>query len=505
MATRVVDWCGELCLTAGQGNLQLGGLVAPGYVNFSQSLADGDGVWYAIIDGENREAGFGTYDSNTNEIERTRVDATLIDGVLDENAPAPLILTGTSEVYCTFNRFAYEQLFNNLEAATSNITTLQSEVAALQAADGDNVKSVSPGSNIDVDNSDPQNPSISLAASYVSNVNTQFSNQQDAIDAIDTDVDNIKAEQIVQDAAIVGNANAIGVIQGEQTVQDGRLDAVELSLTMKLEDAPQDGNQYARQDGNWVIVSGGGGGVDPTQPLTVDNDVLLGGSVLIPGPNVPISNIAKRPANYGDVVVSVDTAGSLSGPNSDFIVLGQLYDSVSAPNSSNSICYAGVVDPVNGVSSINVFNIFKNGSGEFSVNGGINVEADGRNANVGVAAEPGFPTRIDLSAEEIRPVGMKVRLTGQNGTIPFSNIDSGDYIWSTFASDITIPAQANDNTVGPGFNLTFIPESGDVTVNLTPPATFLQNGTAQYVIPQGRQRTLLCLTSNKFTILGEDF
>ena len=32
-------------------------------------------------------------------------------------------------------------------------------------------------------------------------------------------------------------------------------------LDLKLEDAPSDGNQYARQDGAWAVVTGGGGGI----------------------------------------------------------------------------------------------------------------------------------------------------------------------------------------------------------------------------------------------------
>ena len=48
-----------------------------------------------------------------------------------------------------------------------------------------------------------------------------------------------------------------GDIQGDITAQTDLM----AELDLKLEDAPSDGNQYARQDGAWAVVTGGDGGI----------------------------------------------------------------------------------------------------------------------------------------------------------------------------------------------------------------------------------------------------
>ena len=94
--TRVIDWCGELCLTSGNGDLQLGGAVNEKFTTFGSSLSDGDSVWYAIGDGVDREAGLGTYNATDNSIERTQVHAVLVDGAAWEILGAARRRTATA-------------------------------------------------------------------------------------------------------------------------------------------------------------------------------------------------------------------------------------------------------------------------------------------------------------------------------------------------------------------------------------------------------------------------
>ena len=111
----VGNWVGQLTNTSGTGTLLLDGVIT-GYAPFS-SVGDGL-VWYCIITGSSKEAGIGTLSGSS--LARTTVSATLVDGVV-ATAGAPLVLSGTSEVYCTFNKAAFDGFATNLSLASTGI------------------------------------------------------------------------------------------------------------------------------------------------------------------------------------------------------------------------------------------------------------------------------------------------------------------------------------------------------------------------------------------------
>ena len=99
----VANWVGQTTTTVGSGNIGLSGNIA-GYAPWS-SIPDG-AVWYAIIDGDNREAGVGTLSGST--LERTTIYSTLVGGVFSDSLPTPISLSGNASVYCTFNKTAFD-------------------------------------------------------------------------------------------------------------------------------------------------------------------------------------------------------------------------------------------------------------------------------------------------------------------------------------------------------------------------------------------------------------
>ena len=115
--SEVGNWIGVRTDTQGTGLLTLGGSV-PGYVGFD-SIGDGD-FYYAILDGENRESGECTV---TGPNMTRRPSYTLFDGTFSGGSPAAISLSGLAEVYCTFNKDAFD--------------LLTSSILALQAVQGD--------------------------------------------------------------------------------------------------------------------------------------------------------------------------------------------------------------------------------------------------------------------------------------------------------------------------------------------------------------------------------
>lgn len=106
MTANVSDWVGELTTTVGSGDISLGGQL-DGYAPFD-TIPDGQ-VWYSIKDGINRESGQGTLKENGTILERTIVSATLTSNQYAENPATALPLSGLANVYCTFNKAAFDQ------------------------------------------------------------------------------------------------------------------------------------------------------------------------------------------------------------------------------------------------------------------------------------------------------------------------------------------------------------------------------------------------------------
>jgi hypothetical protein len=104
----VGNWISEKTVTIGSGDITLLGTNAS-FVRFAQAVPAGT-VWYSIIDGNNREAGIGTF-NGTNTLARTTVHATLVNGVYNNSSPPAIYLSGdTAIVSCTYNTAAYNEL-----------------------------------------------------------------------------------------------------------------------------------------------------------------------------------------------------------------------------------------------------------------------------------------------------------------------------------------------------------------------------------------------------------
>lgn len=104
--SRVANWVGQSTSTIGTGNIILDGVI-DGFVAFA-TMGDG-AVYYTIADGNNRETGIGILSGNT--LQRTSIRETLVDGVLVQTSPAAISLSGGALVFCTFNKDAFELLY----------------------------------------------------------------------------------------------------------------------------------------------------------------------------------------------------------------------------------------------------------------------------------------------------------------------------------------------------------------------------------------------------------
>ena len=106
MAT-VGNWVGENTTTTGVGAITLGGALA-GYIAFTD-IGDTE-IYYAIIDGNNREAGIGTLSGSV--LSRTTISYKLENGVYSSSPGTGISLSGTANVYSTMNKSAFDK-FND--------------------------------------------------------------------------------------------------------------------------------------------------------------------------------------------------------------------------------------------------------------------------------------------------------------------------------------------------------------------------------------------------------
>ena len=170
MSGQVGNWVKEACDTVGGGDIHITGS-EPGLVRFRDAIPAGE-VWYEILDGANHETGKGTFDG-VDLIARTQVNATYLNGIYNDVNPIPLTLSGGSVVACTFSSAAYRELLAHLSDLTNPHKTVDAVIAGTDITvdntdpekpivnySGAPVQSVTAGVNVTVDNTDPQNPIV---------------------------------------------------------------------------------------------------------------------------------------------------------------------------------------------------------------------------------------------------------------------------------------------------------------------------------------------------------
>ncbi|RKY42328.1 MAG: hypothetical protein DRP85_03315 [Candidatus Makaraimicrobium thalassicum] len=125
--TQVGNWVLENSDTTGTGNITLTGNLIT-FAKFRDALPAGD-IWYALEDANgNRESGLAIF-NGLNELIRSEVYATIVNGVFSDNSPTPIDLSGTSVISCTFSATAYEELANHLSDISNPHSVVASQVA----------------------------------------------------------------------------------------------------------------------------------------------------------------------------------------------------------------------------------------------------------------------------------------------------------------------------------------------------------------------------------------
>jgi hypothetical protein len=125
---RLGNWILEKSAASGTGlTITLDGAV-PGFASFSSqfadlshpsSLAHGSQVVYSIQDGNNRELGVGFFRSNSNELERTTIMATLVAGAYTEAPAAVRIhLSGTDVLVGVTDYLTLQQWGEDIRQST---------------------------------------------------------------------------------------------------------------------------------------------------------------------------------------------------------------------------------------------------------------------------------------------------------------------------------------------------------------------------------------------------
>ncbi len=95
----LASWVRQGTTTTGTGTITLNGTPASGYQAFSNAFASGDAVPYTIIDGNNRENGYGRLTSGTDwTLSRDVIYETLVSGTYTKNPSASAITLSGSAV-----------------------------------------------------------------------------------------------------------------------------------------------------------------------------------------------------------------------------------------------------------------------------------------------------------------------------------------------------------------------------------------------------------------------
>lgn len=124
--SKIADWVKEgVTGTPGTGAITLDG-ARPGYIAFSDVFANTDFVAYVIEDGNNKEEGYGQLSAGT--LIRTTVFKTLVAGVFDNTAPAPVSLTSAALVSIPATAKLLEALLLGGGASSGSVVTCSTAI-----------------------------------------------------------------------------------------------------------------------------------------------------------------------------------------------------------------------------------------------------------------------------------------------------------------------------------------------------------------------------------------
>ena len=124
--TAANDFLAERCTSQGIGALTLSGAIE-GFARFKDGVPAGE-VWYAVVDGDNRETGIGTFDGNSS-IARTTIHTTLSNGIYEDSSPTAISLSGEAVVACVWTSQAYSAVLAHLASSTNPHNVVAEQVA----------------------------------------------------------------------------------------------------------------------------------------------------------------------------------------------------------------------------------------------------------------------------------------------------------------------------------------------------------------------------------------
>lgn len=87
----------QLVTTIGTGALTLS-TANNGFTTVASVFTDGATMFYSIVDGSNKEVGYGTYVSGTNTLTRDKIFETIVSGTYDNTSPSAISLSGSATV-----------------------------------------------------------------------------------------------------------------------------------------------------------------------------------------------------------------------------------------------------------------------------------------------------------------------------------------------------------------------------------------------------------------------
>lgn len=189
-------------------------------------------------------------------------------------------------------------------------------------------------------------------------------------------------------------------------------------LAAKLEDAPSDGSQYARQNGAWAVVTGGGGG------------------------SVAWGAITGTVTDQTDLVSYISGLGYVSGTAASQLTAGSYTTNpATAPTTGQALTFDGtnlVWAAVGGAPTPSVTNVDMN-AGNYTL-----VLADGGNTvnvNAGDGSSSGYVIYIPDNASVAFPIGTQILFTCSQGLGASFNYING-------ASGVTVIQASNSLNAG---------------------------------------------------------